>query len=716
MAELEAKITLDARQYERIARDVQAQARQVQAQMGQMAQSVRGVDDALQQAALAQGLFYDSMGRLRHLNGQFASEAERAAAGLENIGVQATAAARGAQRAQSAVVRAAQKMRAELQRAAQTLGAVSRGLGAVGSAAAKGFAAASAVAGGFFAYVAKEAGDAKEIMQTAFRLNMDTTSFQTFEYAVTKFGVSADKAGDILKDVNDKIGDFITTGGGEAKDVFEALKLEAEAFIGLSPEEALIKIGDAMKGLSTQDKTFLFESLADDASLLIPLLDDGAAKLRELKKEAVGRGAVLSPEELKALGEFKDTLGGITSRVVAFGQHVAGFMARPLQVLLDEANKIIDSFGGMDAAALKFSETLVGGLEAMGHGAAGVYGWFVKWEIALLKVKGAMLSLLARFSDEAEQELFGLAEELGNAELKVSLAEAEAEKFAATIGKKMRDTLKESAKDLAKNQKNGYAAQRPNEDVQRSLDAFKKRKAEEEEKEKQKEVDKEAREIERAAKEQIRAAEKLEAAATKLDKSADGKTDLDRRWEERQKLIQRQREIDAVYEARRAKVLKDWHESGGKRELPEREAQPSVREQQRGMEALYKAAEAMSGQGGTAAEIKRMAEQMRQEQGQQNQAQTQIMAEMQKAADSVNELIRKQQEHQQSQAQDAKQASEAITQNMNVNFSGGVSVRLEGVADAVGKAVVQSRSFQDGLGEILKKQFGNYLRHVARAV
>lgn len=80
-----------------------------------------------------------------------------------------------------------------------------------------GFVGATAAATGFFALLASNASRAKTILQDSMRLNIDTTTLQQWTIAGGKFGLSADKIADVMKDVNDKIGDFVMTGGGERK-------------------------------------------------------------------------------------------------------------------------------------------------------------------------------------------------------------------------------------------------------------------------------------------------------------------------------------------------------------------------------------------------------------------------------------------------------------------------------------------------------------------
>jgi hypothetical protein len=143
-------------------------------------------------------------------------------------------------------------------------------------------------------------------------LNIGTTELQAFGLAASQVGFSSEKVADIFKDVSDKLGDFIATGGGEAKNVFERLGLSIEDLKGKAPDKALQLIVDQMdklkgtaKELNQQEKIFLLEAIANDASKLIPLLENSGAELEKFKKVAKASGAILSPKDLKAIEQYR---------------------------------------------------------------------------------------------------------------------------------------------------------------------------------------------------------------------------------------------------------------------------------------------------------------------------------------------------------------------------------------------------------------------------
>ncbi|MFH4293729.1 hypothetical protein WAJ58_21515, partial [Acinetobacter baumannii] len=78
----------------------------------------------------------------------------------------------------------------------------------------------------------------KELEIQARLANSNTLEFQEWAFAAKKVNVEQDKLSDIMKDVNDKFGDFMQTGGGEMADFFEKIApkvgVTAQQFKGLS--------------------------------------------------------------------------------------------------------------------------------------------------------------------------------------------------------------------------------------------------------------------------------------------------------------------------------------------------------------------------------------------------------------------------------------------------------------------------------------------------
>lgn len=184
-------------------------------------------------------------------------------------------------------------------------------------------------------YVSVVADSVRETDNLSRALNVSVGELQAWQFAAEKVGIQGDKIGDIFKDTQDKIGDFVRTGGGEAADMFEQLGLSAERLINLSPDQQLIAIGNAVSQLSSQsEKIFFMEAIADDATRLLPLLDDNAVELTRLRDEAFATGRALSDIDNQGLITLSRSLSDAGSELSGLGRQFAASFAPVLSAAI----------------------------------------------------------------------------------------------------------------------------------------------------------------------------------------------------------------------------------------------------------------------------------------------------------------------------------------------------------------------------------------------
>jgi len=154
--------------------------------------------------------------------------------------------------------------------------------------------------------------------------DLSGTSVQEFQKLSTAFGtvnVDANKTADILKDVNDKFGEFLLTGSGEFEEIFEKVleplgKTRVE-LAELGPGGILLSVAEGLEhiGANGEETTFILEALANDASLLSPLLENNGEALKKIGLEIEKKGLMLSNEEVQALRDANVELSRMTSLV-----------------------------------------------------------------------------------------------------------------------------------------------------------------------------------------------------------------------------------------------------------------------------------------------------------------------------------------------------------------------------------------------------------------
>lgn len=135
---------------------------------------------------------------------------------------------------------------------------------------------------------------------------MAAQDFKVLALAADQFGISQEKVADIMKDVGDKIGDFMQTGAGPMADFFENIGpkvgVTAEQFKNLNSRDALALYVSSLEkaNLSQAEMTFYMEAIASDATALLPVFSDNAKALKAMDAEAKRLGLNLNGDLIAA--------------------------------------------------------------------------------------------------------------------------------------------------------------------------------------------------------------------------------------------------------------------------------------------------------------------------------------------------------------------------------------------------------------------------------
>ena len=222
--------------------------------------------------------------------------------------------------------------------------------------------AVGAAAGTAFYLFKNEAQRAANILNTAYRLNVNTDDLQAFQFAAERVGLSVDNVNDILKDVNDRMGDIAINGGGEMVDVFKTLNLDVAEFIGKDPISVVKGISEALKTASAQQKTQVFEAMGNDLSFLMPLLYEMDTSLTDAMQTARDLGAVVSNVDLNAYHEFNQQLDEATTKISNMKTIVFANLAEPMQEVISYINEMIQEAGGFEQVANDIANGVVDGI------------------------------------------------------------------------------------------------------------------------------------------------------------------------------------------------------------------------------------------------------------------------------------------------------------------------------------------------------------------
>jgi len=248
----------------------------------------------------------------------------------------------------------AEKEVVDLGKAAKKLGGFALKAGAVIGTAATAMGALAI----------KSAEAEKEWSTLATLANSSVKDFKAVAFATDQVGISAEKLGDISKDTLEKLGEFISTGGGGFadffKDVAPLVNLTAQELQGLSGPEVLGRVKSAMDeaNVSLEEQSFFLESIASDTTNLIPLLANESAELNRLAGNyaRVNDQLAITSNQAQALKE----LSGTFDLLQQSGANAASVISATLAPTLNSFfNSVIEGVPAATQTLVDFFNTFI---------------------------------------------------------------------------------------------------------------------------------------------------------------------------------------------------------------------------------------------------------------------------------------------------------------------------------------------------------------------
>lgn len=237
-------------------------------------------------------------------------------------------------------------------------------------------AAAAAVAGA--AIVKSSASSIQELKTLSQVSNTSAQDLQKLSYAASTAGISQEKLADILKDVNDRIGDFAATGGGAMADFFEKVAPQVgvtyENFKRLSGKDALQLYVSSLEkaNLSQADMTFYMEAIASDSTKLIPLLKNGGAAYAAMAKEAEDLGLVLSDLDIAKASAAAEEMGKLSFIMNSAAQQATVELAPAIIGITKAMTQAAKDAGGFGTVVFNAMDTASSAIGVFADGVRGI--------------------------------------------------------------------------------------------------------------------------------------------------------------------------------------------------------------------------------------------------------------------------------------------------------------------------------------------------------
>ncbi|WP_085025293.1 phage tail protein [Ensifer aridi] len=228
--------------------------------------------------------------------------------------------------------------------------ALKKGLAAAGAAAA--------TAGAAIGLAVKGALDeADEMSKLSAKIGVPIEELSRLKYAADLSGVSIEGVGNGFKKLSTNINEA-ATGSKSAGELFTQIGVAATNADGTLRSSSAVLLDVAEKFAAMEDgaqKTALAVQLFGKSGLdLIPLLNGGAAGLKQMTDEADALGLTITSETGKAAEQFNDNISRLQATLTGFINQIAANLAPTLARITDVLVQVSTAFRGLSPEVQTF--------------------------------------------------------------------------------------------------------------------------------------------------------------------------------------------------------------------------------------------------------------------------------------------------------------------------------------------------------------------------
>lgn len=217
-------------------------------------------------------------------------------------------------------------------------------------------ASVTSAASSFQSLVVGSASAVAAIDDLSNRTGVSSTALQAYQFAADQSGVSIETFGKSLQKLTINLGEA-QTGNASAIKAFTDLGLSVQELSTLEPQVAFEKVAAAIAELPNpaQQAAAAVGLFGKSGIDLVPVFQEGAGFLKEMREEAERLGTVLSEDQVGALAGLDDSIAKVSSAFRGLTGRVVAELAPALTAAADQLSTFL---GSLDA------REIVGGLSA----------------------------------------------------------------------------------------------------------------------------------------------------------------------------------------------------------------------------------------------------------------------------------------------------------------------------------------------------------------
>lgn len=201
---------------------------------------------------------------------------------------------------------------------------------------------------------------AAEVRKLTQELDVNAEAITQWQFATN--GIDVDIA-QVFQDINERSGEAAREGTGELVGALKTVGLSLEDIIDLPADQKLLKIGEALDkmGADHETRTSVLEDISSDASRLIPLLENGAEKFKEMAQKSDDLGVTLTQLDVEKLHIANQQFSLMGHHVDGVGNQLAIGLAPAFYAVMSQINDVALANGGWGDVANDVVEAIVDG-------------------------------------------------------------------------------------------------------------------------------------------------------------------------------------------------------------------------------------------------------------------------------------------------------------------------------------------------------------------
>lgn len=209
-----------------------------------------------------------------------------------------------------------------LRRASQMLSSWGASISAMGQ---RIFGMGAAVTGGFAAASKVFASVGDNLQKMSLRTGVSVEALSELAFAASRSGANLEDVERAIRAMQKNLG----TSSASTQKALTELGLSLEQLAGLAPEDQFTAIADAIARLpdATMRAAYAIQLFGRNGTALLPMLENGAAGLSQLRAEARRLGLTMTTDEANAAAALTDAMGSLWAvlrrLVVAVGAELA---------------------------------------------------------------------------------------------------------------------------------------------------------------------------------------------------------------------------------------------------------------------------------------------------------------------------------------------------------------------------------------------------------